>query len=196
MNTYQTVQRESILCWKFLPTFIKGKHSRRTEFAALLWISSHRCLTPQGWQHSFVEIDNEIFSMHKILVNLFEDKACPVNVWLGKLNTLDMTPVGWLNLKLQHKQTRVVPLWGGKYNLVRVLSLGVHPYSLKGKATLTIIVSEMKDLIKSFILMQNLIKIGQKIRKITELRVWVLPFWIFNENLWYHKALIKYAKPK
>ena len=68
----------------------------------------------RGRQHSFVEIDHEIFStvilsllliqegqlsvsgggMCTILVNRLEDKACPVNVWLGKLTALDMTPLG------------------------------------------------------------------------------------------------------
>ena len=68
----------------------------------------------RGQQHSFVEIDHEIFSMVilsllliqevqlsvsgermcTILVNRLEDKACPVNVWLGKLTALDMTPLG------------------------------------------------------------------------------------------------------
>ena len=73
----------------------------------------------QGWQHSFMEIDYETFSMVilslpliqeeqlsvsgermcTILVNRLEDKACPVNVWLGKLTALDMTPLGWLGRK-------------------------------------------------------------------------------------------------
>ena len=63
-------------------------------------------------QHSFVEINHEIFStvilslpliqgqlsvsgesMCTILVNCLEDKACPVNM-LGKLTALDMTPLG------------------------------------------------------------------------------------------------------
>ena len=64
-------------------------------------------------QHSFVEIDHEIFytvilslpliqegrlsvsgkRMCTTLVNRLEDKACPVNVWLGKLTVLDMTPL-------------------------------------------------------------------------------------------------------
>ena len=68
----------------------------------------------RGWQHSFVEIDHEIFStiilsllliqegqlsvsgkrMCTILVNRLEDLACPVNMWLGKLTALDMTPLG------------------------------------------------------------------------------------------------------
>ena len=68
-----------------------------------------------GRQHSYVEIDHEIFStvilslpliqegqlsvpgerMCIILVNRLEDhQACPVNVWLGKLTALDMTPLG------------------------------------------------------------------------------------------------------
>ena len=32
--------------------------------------------------------------MCTILVNRLEDEACPVNVWLGKLTMLDMTPLG------------------------------------------------------------------------------------------------------
>ena len=69
----------------------------------------------RGRQHSFVEIDYEIFStvilslpliqegqlsvsgekMCTILVNRLKDLACPVNVWLGKLTALDMTTLGW-----------------------------------------------------------------------------------------------------
>ena len=79
------------------------------------WRSGGRGFYPRrGRQHSFVEIDHEIFStvilslpliqegqlsvsgesMCTILVNRLEDKACPVNVWLGKLTSLDMTPLG------------------------------------------------------------------------------------------------------
>ena len=76
-------------------------------------LETRRCgFNPRrGRQHSFVEIDHEIFStvilslpliqegqlsvsgerMCKILVNRLEDKACPVNMWLGKLTALDMT---------------------------------------------------------------------------------------------------------
>ena len=70
-------------------------------------------------QHSLVEIHHELFStvilslpliqegqlsvsgerMCTILVNRLEDKASPVNVWLGKLTALDMTPLGWLGHK-------------------------------------------------------------------------------------------------
>ena len=32
--------------------------------------------------------------MCTILVNRLEDSACPVNVWLGELTALDMTPLG------------------------------------------------------------------------------------------------------
>ena len=32
--------------------------------------------------------------MCTILVKRLDDKACPVNVWLGKLIALDMTPLG------------------------------------------------------------------------------------------------------
>ena len=68
----------------------------------------------RGRQHSFVEIDHELFStvilslpliqegqlsvsgerMCTVLVNRLEDLACPGNVWLGKLTALDMTPLG------------------------------------------------------------------------------------------------------
>ena len=70
--------------------------------------------TPLGRQHSFAEINHEIFSivilslpliqegqlsvsgkrMRTILVNRLEDYACLVKVWLGKLTMLDMTPSG------------------------------------------------------------------------------------------------------
>ena len=79
------------------------------------WRPGGRGFNPRrGRQHSFMEIDHEIFSMVilsllliqegqlsvsgermcTILVNRLEDKACPVNVWLGKLTALDMTPLG------------------------------------------------------------------------------------------------------
>ena len=79
------------------------------------WRPESRWLNPRrGRQLSFVEIDHEIYStvilsllliqegqlsvsgerMCTILVNRLEDKACPVNVWLGKLTGLDMTPLG------------------------------------------------------------------------------------------------------
>ena len=81
----------------------------------LSWRPGGRGFNPRrGRQHSFVEIDHEIFSMVilsllliqegqlsvsgermcTILVNSLEDSACPVNVWLGKLTALDMTPLG------------------------------------------------------------------------------------------------------
>ena len=84
------------------------------------WRPGGRGLNPRrGRQHSFVEIDHEIFStvilslpliqegqlsvsgerMCTILVNRLEDQACPVNVWLDKLTALDMTPLGWLGRK-------------------------------------------------------------------------------------------------
>ena len=84
------------------------------------WRPGGRGFNPRrGRQHSFVEIDHEIFStvilslpliqegqllvsgerMCTILVNRLEDLACPVNVWLGKLTALDMTPLGWLGRK-------------------------------------------------------------------------------------------------
>ena len=84
------------------------------------WRPGGRGFNPRrGRQHSFVEIDHEIFStvilslpliqegqlsvsgerMCTILVKLLEDQACPVNVWLGKLTALDMTPLGSLGRK-------------------------------------------------------------------------------------------------
>ena len=79
------------------------------------WRPGGRKFNPcRGQQHSFVEIDHEIFytiilslpliqkgqlsvsaeRMCTILVNHLEDYACPLNVWLGKLTALDMTPLG------------------------------------------------------------------------------------------------------
>ena len=85
----------------------------------------------RGRQHSFVEIDHKIFStvilslsliqegqlsvsgerMCTILVYRLEDKACPVNVWLGKLTALDMTPLGWLGRKTSTQTNTVQKLW-------------------------------------------------------------------------------------
>ena len=95
------------------------------------WRPGGRGFDPRrGRQHSFAEIDHEIFStvilslpliqegqlsvsgerMCTILVNRLEDKACPVNVWLGKLTALDMTPLGWLGRKTS-TQTNKSPVW-------------------------------------------------------------------------------------
>ena len=96
-----------------------NKKKTRPFFYINLLISSVAQLNARptgdrGRQDFFVEIDNEIFStvilslpliqerqfsvsgerMCTILVNRFEDQACPVNVWLGKLTALDMTPLG------------------------------------------------------------------------------------------------------
>ena len=87
---------------------------------------------PGGRQHSFVEIDLEIFSTVilslpliqegqlnlsvsgertcTILVNRLEDQVCPVNVWLGKLTTLDMTPLGWLGRKTSTQTNHFISL--------------------------------------------------------------------------------------
>ena len=92
------------------------------------WRPGGRGFNPRrGRQHSFVEIDHEIFStvilslpliqegqlsvsgerMCTILVNRLEDKACPVNVWLGKLTALDMTPLGWLGRKTSTQTNKI-----------------------------------------------------------------------------------------
>ena len=96
------------------------------------WRQGGRGFNPRrGRQHSFVEIDHEIFStvilslpliqegqlsvsgerMCTILVNRL---ACPVNVWLGKLTVLDMIPLGWLGRKTStqtNKQTWITITW-------------------------------------------------------------------------------------
>ena len=83
-----------------------------------------------GWQHSFLEIDHEIFCtvilsllliqewqlsvsgerMCTLLVNHLDYQACPLKVWLGKLTALDMTPLGH-----QHK-----------HKLAKVLSINIQ----------------------------------------------------------------------
>ena len=77
-----------------------------------------------------MDIDHEIFStvilslpliqegqlsvsgerMCIILVNCLEDYACPVNVWLGKLTALDMTPLGWLGRKTSTQTNKLTGL--------------------------------------------------------------------------------------
>ena len=74
--------------------------------------------TSRGQQHSFVEIDREIFSTVIRSLPLIQEGqlsvsgermcTCPVNVWLGKLTALNMTPLSWLDRKTSthtNKQT-------------------------------------------------------------------------------------------
>ena len=65
-----------------------------------LWVGP-----PPGWQHSYVEIDHEIFSVVILSLLLIEeeqfsvsgkgmrleDQACPVKVWLGKHDPIRLT---------------------------------------------------------------------------------------------------------
>ena len=109
---FQHFSRENYICF--------GLASVAQLDAPSDWRPGGRGFNPRrGRQHSFVEIDHEIFStvilslpliqeeqlsvsgerMCTILVNRLEDKACPVNVWLGKLTALDMTRLGWLGRK-------------------------------------------------------------------------------------------------
>ena len=110
------------------------------------WRPGGRRFDPRrGQHHSFVEIDHEIFStvilslpliqegqlsvsgerMCTILVNRLEDKACPVNVWLGKLTALDMTPLGWLGRKTstQTKATPPTVLYHSHWNYADILTI-------------------------------------------------------------------------
>ena len=45
-----------------------------------------------------------------------KETACPVNVWLGKLTALDMTPLGWLGSKssTQTQQMATLHIWAAK----------------------------------------------------------------------------------
>ena len=77
-----------------------------------------------GRQHSFVEVDYELFSTvilsrwfkkgscqfwrkkYTILINRLEDQVCPVKLWLGKLTALTWPQwVDW-TVNPQHKQTK------------------------------------------------------------------------------------------
>ena len=107
----------------------------------------------RGRQHSFVEIDHEIFTMVilslpliqegqlsvsgermcTILVNRLEDYACPINVWLGKLTALDMTPLGCLGRKTS-TQTNIKiikPFLDNKMSILRnmaPLKYEIYPF--------------------------------------------------------------------
>ena len=82
----------------------------KTKISPILFVTAYN---DQGGIHSFVEIDHGIFStvipslpliqegqfsvsgerMSTILVNRLENYAYKVNVWLGKLTALDMSPL-------------------------------------------------------------------------------------------------------
>ena len=115
------VKPSFISCYKMsVKVFWIGSRPRWRSWMRVRLRPGGRGFDPRrGRQHSFVEIDHEIFStvilslpliqegqlsvsgqkMCTILVNRIEDYACPVNVWLGKLTALDMTPLGWLGRK-------------------------------------------------------------------------------------------------
>ena len=122
MSTKECCQHDSAAHWVLIGAIIAYDycvfdymHLGGSAGCASDWRPGGRGFDPRrGRQHSFVEIDHEIFStvilslpliqegqlsvsgerMCTILVNRLEDKACPVNLWLGKLTTLDMTPLG------------------------------------------------------------------------------------------------------
>ena len=125
----------------------RGFNPRRPASVAQLdapsdWRTGGRGFDPRrGRQHSFVEIDHEIFSMVilslpliqegqlsvsgermcTILVNHLEDYACPVNVWLGKLTALDMTPLGWLGRKTSTQTNKKInPRRGLQHSFVEI----------------------------------------------------------------------------
>ena len=70
-----------------------------------VWLETRRSRV----KHSFVEIDHEIFSVVILSLPLIQEgqlsvsgeRMCTilVNLWLGKLTALDMTPLGWLGCK-------------------------------------------------------------------------------------------------
>ena len=53
--------------------------------------------------------------MCTILVNHLKDYACPVNVWLGKLTALNMTPLGWLGHKTSTQMHTTIFILGHKF---------------------------------------------------------------------------------
>ena len=73
------------------------------------------------------------------------DEACPVNVWLGKLTALDMTPLGWLGRKkstqtnkqhskggwTMHRRTKRINL-NGDYVLEKVEGMVDGKYIMNG----------------------------------------------------------------
>ena len=89
----------------------------------LLWFSFLSLLLIQEGQLS---VSGE--RMCTILVNHLEDYACPVNVWLGKLTKLDMTPLGWLGCKTstQTNISKLTPL--ATFNICNSKVLGKPMY--------------------------------------------------------------------
>ena len=139
-NTYKFIKKNLIHLhisanWSesSLSTWIKAWILGYLKSPQLAWVAQlNVCLTVEqafagstplvSRQHSFVEIDHEIFStvilsilqiqerqlsvsgkrMCTILINSLKNYASPVKVWLGKLTALDMTPMGLLG----HKTSR------------------------------------------------------------------------------------------
>ena len=84
--------------------------SRVGNILSLTWIRKYflRSFSPFTW---FKKIRKLLSVSGKrvctILFNHLGDKACSVNVWLGKLNALHMTQMGWLGRK-SSTQTNII----------------------------------------------------------------------------------------
>ena len=128
----QSVLAEGGRRWPHMSVFLPFLHCHTIFFGpggsvrcALDWLSGHRCWV---WQHSFVEIDLEIFStvipFHgfkkgscqflakrcaQVLVNCLDDKACQEKVWLVNWSWHDLKSVDWA-VNLQTNQPTIFPL--------------------------------------------------------------------------------------
>ena len=96
-----------------------------------------RIRPPPGWQHSFVEIDDEIFStvilsLRFWLKNVHNtgDKVCLLKVLLDKMTALDMTPLNWLGRKTStHTQAPTPPKLDPSHPTLTHVTPPNHPLS-------------------------------------------------------------------
>ena len=130
--------------WYLLPVHSDLICSSRHWWLIWMWVWMIRWLRvwpPWGWKHSFVEI-LKYFPFHRfkkgscqflvkecaqlsILVNHLEDRACPLNMWLGKLTTLDMTLLGGLGCKTKINYSRKLlnPLCSSRWLVTACVSI-------------------------------------------------------------------------
>ena len=80
-------------------TFFRGDWSWNIFYGHSLPSADSRRAVVSFWRKNVHNTGSHIRGLCRLEVNRLEDYACPVNVWLGKLTALDMTPLGWLGRK-------------------------------------------------------------------------------------------------
>ena len=102
MTSHQP-QQGSQRSWNSCSTWISSPPQWLSEMC--IWLEIRRLWVWSRQQHSFIEIDLEMFSTILLILSflLIQEGQLSGNVRFGKLTALDMTLMGWLGCKTSKK---------------------------------------------------------------------------------------------